>query len=96
VVFPSAPLKIFRTASAEVRAQRRFHQLQGHGQGGSLPRLLADIEERDRRDESRSVSPLVPAEDAAVIDSSELSPAAVLDAALKLAVDRGLMSETSG
>ena len=96
VVFPSAPLKIFLTASAEVRAQRRFHQLQGQGQGGSLPRLLADIEERDRRDESRSVSPLVPAEDAAVIDSSELSPDVVLDAALKLAADRGLMSETSG
>ena len=96
VVFPQAPLKIFLTASAEVRAQRRFDQLQGRGQSGSLPRLLADIEERDKRDESRSVSPLVPAEDAAVIDSSELSPDAVLDAALKLAVDRGLMSETSG
>ncbi len=95
VVFPAAPLKIFLTASAEVRAQRRFDQLQGRGQSGSLPRLLADIEERDRRDESRSVSPLLPAEDAAVIDSSTLSEGAVLDTALALAADRGLLSETS-
>jgi cytidylate kinase len=93
VVFPTAPLKIFLTASAEVRAQRRFLQLQGKGQSVSLARLLADIEERDRRDESRLVSPLVPAEDATVIDSSMLSPEDVLDTALKLAVDRGLVSE---
>lgn len=95
VVFPTAPLKIFLTASARVRAQRRFNQLQGGGQSVSLARLLADIEERDRRDESRSVSPLVPAEDAIVIDSSELSIDAVLNTALNLAVGRGLTSETS-
>ncbi len=94
VVFPDAPLKIFLTASAEVRAQRRFRQLQGKGQSVNLARLLVDIEERDRRDESRSVSPLVAAEDAAVIDSSTLSPEAVLDTVLQLAVDRGLTSET--
>ena len=93
VVFPDAPLKIFLTASAEVRAQRRFRQLQGKGQSVNLARLLVDIEERDRRDESRSVSPLVPAEDAAVIDSSTLSPEAVLDTVLQLAVERGLTSE---
>jgi cytidylate kinase len=67
--------------------------LQGKGQSVSLARLLADIEERDRRDESRSVSPLVPAEDATVIDSSLLSPEDVLDTAFMLAVDRGLVSE---
>ncbi len=93
VVFPDAPLKIFLTASAEVRAQRRFRQLQGKGQSVNLARLLVDIEERDRRDESRSVSPLVPAEDATVIDSSTLSPEAVLDTVLQLAVERGLTSE---
>lgn len=93
VVFPDAPLKIFLTASAEARAERRLLQLQGMGESVSLARLLADIEERDRRDESRSVSPLVPAEDATVIDSSLLSPEDVLDTALKLAVDRGLVSE---
>jgi cytidylate kinase len=95
VVFPTSPLKIFLTASAKVRAERRFHQLQGQGQSVSLARLLSDIEERDRRDKSRSVSPLVPAEDAVVVDSSELSPDAVLDTVLQLAADRTLVSETS-
>ena len=95
VVFPTSPLKIFLTASAKVRAERRFHQLQGQGQSVSLARLLSDIEERDRRDKSRSVSPLVPAEDAVVVDSSELSPDAVLDTVLQLAADRKLLSETS-
>ena len=95
VVFPTSPLKIFLTASAKVRAERRFHQLQGQGQSVSLARLLSDIEERDRRDKSRSASPLVPAEDAVVVDSSELSPDAVLDTVLQLAADRGVVSETS-
>jgi cytidylate kinase len=95
VVFPRAPLKIFLTASAEARAERRFHQLQGMGESVSLARLLSDIEERDRRDKSRSASPLVPAEDAVVVDSSELSPDAVLDTVLQLAADRRVVSETS-
>jgi len=95
VVFPTSPLKIFLTATAKVRAERRFHQLQGQGQSVSLARLLSDIEERDRRDKSRSVSPLVPAEDAVVVDSSELSPDAVLDTVLQLEADRKLVSETS-
>ena len=95
VVFPTSPLKIFLTASAKVRAERRFRQLQGQGQSVSLARLLTDIEERDRRDKSRSASPLVPAEDAVVVDSSKLSPDAVLDTVLQLAAGRGLMSETS-
>ena len=94
-VFPDSPLKIFLTASAKVRAERRFHQLQGQGQSVSLARLLSDIEERDRRDKSRRASPLVPAEDAVVVDSSELSPDAVLDTVLQLAADRKLVSETS-
>jgi cytidylate kinase len=95
VVFPTSPLKIFLTATAKVRAERRFHQLQGQGESVSLARLLSDIEERDRRDKSRSASPLVPAEDAVVVDSSELSPDAVLDTVLQLAADRKLVSETS-
>jgi cytidylate kinase len=95
VVFPTSPLKIFLTASAKVRAERRFHQLQGQGQSVSLARLLSDIEERDRRDKSRRASPLVPAEDAVVVDSSELSPDAVLDTVLQLAADRRVVSETS-
>ena len=78
VVFPSADLKIFLTASAEARAERRYHQLQGRGESVSLPRLLAAIRERDARDESRSASPLVPADDAIVLDSTALSAGEVL------------------
>jgi cytidylate kinase len=70
VVFPSAPLKFFLTASAEERAERRYKQLIGKGESVSLARLLGDIEERDERDRSRPVSPLVPADDAIVIDST--------------------------
>ena len=90
VVFPRAPLKIFLTASAEARAERRFHQLQGMGESVSLARLLADIEQRDARDQSRIVSPLVPAEDAIVIDSAALSADEVLQAARDLAAARDL------
>lgn len=70
VVFPDAPLKFFLTASAEERAQRRYKQLIDKGESVSLARLLRDIKERDERDRSRSVSPLLPAADAIVIDSS--------------------------
>jgi cytidylate kinase len=92
VVFPDAPLKIFLTASAEARAKRRFHQLQGLGESVSLARLLTDIEQRDARDQSRSISPLVPAEDAIVIDSTALTADEVLRAACELAKSRKLMS----
>jgi len=92
VVFPEASLKIFLTASAEARAERRFHQLQGMGESVSLARLLTDIEQRDARDQSRSVSPLVPAEDAIVIDSTALTADEVLQAAGELAQSRKLMS----
>ena len=90
VVFPGAPLKIFLTASAEARAERRFHQLQGMGESVSLARLLTDIQERDARDQSRTVSPLVPAEDAIIIDSTALSADEVLQAARELAAAREL------
>ena len=90
VVFPDAPLKIFLTASAEARAERRFHQLQGMGESVSLARLLTDIQERDARDQSRTVSPLVPAEDAIIIDSTALSADEVLQAARELAAAREL------
>ncbi len=70
VVFPDAPLKFFLTASAEERAQRRYKQLKDKGESVNLARLLRDIQERDERDSSRSVSPLLPADDAIVIDSS--------------------------
>ncbi len=90
VVFPEAPLKIFLTASAAERAQRRYRQLLEKGENVSLPRLLEDIEERDARDSSRSVSPLVPAEDAIVIDSSHMPIADVFAAVMAAARERGL------
>ena len=95
VVFPDAPLKIFLTASAQARAERRLHQLQGMGESVSLPRLLADIQERDARDEARAVSPLVPAEDAIVIDSTTLSADEVAQAVRELADGRNLLSDAS-
>ncbi|MCM2679350.1 (d)CMP kinase [Echinimonas agarilytica] len=73
VVFPDAPVKVFLTASAEERAQRRVSQLQNHGQSVNIAQILADIKARDDRDMNRSVAPLRPAEDALVLDSTELS-----------------------
>jgi cytidylate kinase len=70
VVFPDAPLKFFLIASAEERAERRYKQLKDKGESVNLARLLRDIQERDERDSSRSVSPLLPAGDAIVIDST--------------------------
>ena len=90
VVFQRAPLKIFLTASAEARAERRFRQLQGMGESVSLARLLTDIQQRDARDQSRTVSPLVPAEDAIIIDSTALSADEVLQAARDLAAASNL------
>lgn len=73
VVFPEAPLKIFLTASAEERARRRHKQLKDKGIGANLPALLKDIEARDEQDAQRAVSPMVPADDAIVIDSTSLA-----------------------
>jgi cytidylate kinase len=78
VVFPDADLKIFLTASAEERARRRHKQLSEKGIDAMLPVLLREIEERDLRDRTRSVAPLVPADDARIIDSTALSVDAVV------------------
>ena len=72
-VFADAELKVFLTASAEERAKRRHKQLKDKGIDVSLAALSRDIEDRDRRDSQRSVAPLTPAEDARLIDSSDLS-----------------------
>lgn len=71
-VFPNAILKIFLTASAEERARRRMNQLRSAGISASFEGLLEDIQARDERDRSRSVSPLKPAADAIVLDTTEL------------------------
>jgi len=73
VIFPDAKLKIFLTASAEIRAERRYKQLKEKGESVNLTRLFKEIKARDLRDQSRSVAPLRPAEDAVVIDSTDLS-----------------------
>lgn len=79
VVFPDAALKVFLTASAEERAKRRHKQLKEKGIDVSLRGLSSDIAQRDRRDESRAVAPLRPAEDARVVDSTSLTPEEVVD-----------------
>ncbi len=90
VVFPRAALKIFLIASPEERALRRYKQLKGKDSGVSLAALSREIAERDRQDSSRPVSPLVPAEDAVVIDSTRLSVAAVVDCVWRLGKQREL------
>ena len=91
VVFPDAPLKIFLEASALARAQRRQSQLQLQGEDVSLPRLLEAIEARDKRDRTRSISPLVPAEDAVIVDSTDLTADAVFERVLSHAVAKGIV-----
>ena len=73
VIFPDAPLKVFLTASAERRAERRHKQLISKGISTTLPSLRADLEARDARDSSRAVAPLRPAEDAQLLDNSDLT-----------------------
>ncbi len=79
VVFTDALVKIFLTASAEERAQRRYQQLKAKGFDVKIGRLLDDIRQRDERDRNRKVAPLVPAEGALIIDSTELSIESVVD-----------------
>ncbi|MCL1050503.1 (d)CMP kinase [Shewanella abyssi] len=82
VVFPATPAKLFLTASAEERAQRRYNQLQDNGFDVKIDQLLSEIKERDDRDMNRSVAPLVPAEDALIIDTTGISIEDVLELAL--------------
>ena len=83
VVFPGADLKIFLTASIEERAKRRHKQLISKGIGAMLPDLLRDLGSRDKRDIERSVSPLKPAKDAVILDSTNLDIEEVVDQILQ-------------
>ena len=83
VVCPNADVKLFVTASAEVRAKRRFDELSAKGMGVSPEQVLADVKARDERDRSREEAPMVAAEDAILIDTTELT----IDAAIAAAVD---------
>lgn len=84
VVFPEADLKIFLTASAAERARRRKQQLYESGVEADYTSILADIEARDQRDSNRAVAPLMPAQDAVLLDSTELSVAQVLQRIMSL------------
>ncbi|WP_273391710.1 (d)CMP kinase [Actinobacillus porcinus] len=83
VVFPNAEVKLFLDASAEERAKRRFKQLQNKGINGNFAQILAEIQERDFRDRNRAVAPLKPADDALLLDSTELSIEEVIAQALQ-------------
>ncbi len=72
-VFPNADLKIFMTARPEVRAQRRFDELKAKGQDADFADILRNVEERDRQDSTRAVSPLRKADDAIVLDNSDMT-----------------------
>ena len=90
IVFPDATLKIFLTASAEQRANRRYKQLKNKGMDVNFAALLESIQARDVRDMTRSVAPLVPAEDSVVIDSSELSLSEVVQRVRSLMIERSI------
>ena len=85
VVFKDAKLKIFLTASPEERAKRRYLELQNRGQEVNMPALIADIKQRDDKDTLRDLSPLSPADDAHIIDSSKMSQEEVLKFVIKIA-----------
>ncbi len=84
VVFKDAKLKIYLTASTEIRARRRYLELQNRGQEVNMPALIADIKQRDLKDSSRELSPLLPADDAHIIDSSNMSLEDVINITKKL------------
>ena len=89
VVFPKADLKIFLEASANSRAERRYNELKNKGLDVSLPLLLEQMVERDERDRGRSLAPLIPAEDAVLIDTSLLSASEVTASVLRSVRGRG-------
>ena len=82
VIFPDAPLKVYLTASAACRAERRHKQLISKGIQTTIDSLRADLEARDARDSSRSVAPLKPAQDAQLLDNSDLTVASSVDTVL--------------
>ncbi|HZZ35178.1 MAG TPA: (d)CMP kinase [Caulobacteraceae bacterium] len=84
VIAPEAPAKLYVTASAQVRAQRRWRQLTGQGEAVAFDDILADIHRRDERDSSRADSPMAPAPDAVLLDTTEMTIEAAADAARRI------------
>jgi cytidylate kinase len=83
VIFPGAKLKVFLTASVAARAERRYKQLIGKGFSANIDDLLADLQARDARDMNRAVAPLAPAEDAYILDSSNMTADEAVEQVLK-------------
>jgi cytidylate kinase len=90
VIFPQACIKVFLTASAEERAKRRYKQLKSKGLNASLADILVDIQQRDDRDQNRSVAPLKPATDAVQIDCTHMGIDEVEQKVMTLIRNRGL------
>ena len=88
VVLPDAEVKIFLTASAEIRAKRRLLELEQRGQQADYPTILRDIEQRDEQDRTRAIAPLRQAEDAVLVDTSYLTLEESLRAMLDIAKER--------
>ena len=95
VIAPEAPAKLFVTASPEVRAERRFRQLEGQGESVSYEDILADIRRRDERDSGRAASPLVRADDAALLDTTQMTISQAADAARRIVEEARARWETS-
>jgi cytidylate kinase len=96
VVCPQAPVKLYVTASADVRARRRYDEILANGGSGDYDAIFTEVKKRDERDMGRADSPLKPAEDAHLLDTSEMSIEAafqaartIIDAALEKQVSRG-------
>lgn len=88
VICPDAPVKLYITASAEVRAERRYKELLSRGQDKSYADVLADIKARDDRDMNRAIAPLKPAGDAVMIDTSNMDPEKAFSVSLALIRER--------
>lgn len=91
VVFVNADLKLFLTASAEIRAERRYKQLSDNGKDVTLDGVFSELAERDRRDRDRATAPLEPAKDAVVIDTGTLDVSQVFEKVQKLVTEHGLI-----
>ncbi len=92
VVFPEAEIKLYLTASAEIRAERRVKQLKSQGVSANIDQITRDIEARDERDLNRKTAPLKPADDAIIVDTSSLDINTVCQKALSLVVEKALIT----
>lgn len=93
VVFPNADLKIYLDASIEERSRRRYLQLKDSGKNVSLAQVVSELTTRDKRDTQRTYAPLKPADDAYIIDTTDLTVDKVFERLLTLVVEQGLMGE---